>query len=193
MAKPTYIPVTHIEGELWADVPGYEGLYAISNFGRAKAYAKTYFCGNYPVKRTKEEHLMKQGVHRDGYMKIPVIKNGKSGQFLAHRLVAQLFILNPANKKEVNHKDGNKSNNHYSNLEWSTRSENIQHAFDTGLSRGRKGAESGMSKMILDTATGIYYDCIREAAEAKNINKYTLTNKLSEKHGHRNTTSFVYV
>ena len=54
-------------------------------------------------------------------------------RFYAHRLVAQMYIPNPDNKPEVNHKDGNKLNNFIENLEWSTSSENIQHSFDCGL------------------------------------------------------------
>lgn len=50
-----------------------------------------------------------------------------------HRLVAYLYCPNPDNKPHVNHIDGNKSNNHYSNLEWCTQSENMIHAYDTGL------------------------------------------------------------
>lgn len=193
MAKPVYIPVNQIEGEIWKDVPEYEGLYAVSNFGRVKAYAKIYYCGNYPVKRTKPEHIIREATTRDGYKRCPVTKNGKKSGFNTHRLVAHFFVHNSENKPEVNHIDGNKSNNHYSNLEWSTRSENMKHAHDTGLLKPAKGAASGMSKMVLDTQTGIFYDCIREAAEAKGYKQTTLTNKLSEKHGHRNTTSFIYV
>lgn len=57
-----------------------------------------------------------------------------------HRLVAQAFIPNPENKPEVNHKDGNKQNNSVGNLEWVTRSENAQHAVNTGLNRRGAGS-----------------------------------------------------
>lgn len=59
------------------------------------------------------------------------LKKGNSIPF--HRIVAKSFIPNPENKKEVNHIDGNTMNNHVSNLEWVTRAENIQHAWDIGL------------------------------------------------------------
>ncbi len=55
--------------------------------------------------------------------------------YRAHRIIAETFIPNPENKPEVNHIDGNKSNNDISNLEWVTPSENNQHAYDTGLAK----------------------------------------------------------
>ena len=64
-----------------------------------------------------------------GYSKVKIDKKS----YFVHRLVAIAFLDNPENKETVNHIDGNKSNNHVSNLEWCTRSENSQHAYDIGL------------------------------------------------------------
>lgn len=66
---------------------------------------------------------------------------------LVHRLVATAFIPNPFSKRCVNHVDGNKTNNAVSNLEWVTHSENMQHAFDTGLYARRKGSKQNNAKL----------------------------------------------
>lgn len=87
---------------------------------------------------------LKQRLNADGY---PVVTLGDSNirrsSIRVHRLVCESFVPNPENKPEVNHIDGNKQNNHYSNLEWATRIEQIHHAFRTGLSKGKKGSENG--------------------------------------------------
>jgi len=68
-------------------------------------------------------------------------KNGKSKQYSVHRLVAEVFIPNPNNKPVVNHKDGDKSNAYWLNLEWVTSSENTYHAFNTGLMKKFSGEQ----------------------------------------------------
>ncbi len=69
----------------------------------------------------------------NGYRSVMLWQHGKYKTFYIHRIVAECFL--PADEKKifVNHKDGNKSNNNLSNLEWCTRSENAKHAFETGL------------------------------------------------------------
>lgn len=69
--------------------------------------------------------------HKSGYVRVSV---GKKTKGLVHRLVAETFIPNPDNKPMVNHIDGDKTNNHISNLEWVTNAENVRHAF--ALKRG---------------------------------------------------------
>ena len=68
-----------------------------------------------------------------GYPTVHLAYGNNKGNAVVHRLVAQTFIPNPDNKPCVNHKDGNKENNHVSNLEWVTHKENTAHAIATGL------------------------------------------------------------
>lgn len=67
------------------------------------------------------------------YLVVSYTENGQQHHAYVHRLIAEAFIPNPLNKKEVNHKDGNKSNNAVSNLEWVSRVENCRHAYANGL------------------------------------------------------------
>lgn len=81
----------------------------------------------------KEPRLLKPSLDKYGYLKIGLfIEEGRRKWFTIHRLVAQAYVPNPNNLPQVNHKDGNKLNNHYSNLEWCTAKENIHHAWSTG-------------------------------------------------------------
>lgn len=81
------------------------------------------------TKRLIKSHIMKQQKNNKGYLFVCYKQGGKRKNILVHRLVAQAFIPNPNNKKEVNHIDGNPLNNIVSNLEWCTSSENRTHAY----------------------------------------------------------------
>lgn len=76
------------------------------------------------------------GTYTHNYPSVVIrYENGEYKTHYIHRLIAEAFIPNPDNKAYVNHKDGNRHNNHVSNLEWTTPSENTQHAVDIGLKR----------------------------------------------------------
>lgn len=109
------------DGEIWRDVQGYEGKYLVSNIGRVKALP---FDG--PGKRNKEV-IRWFSTDRCGYHRLNLANKGKKQNFFVHRLVAVAFIPNPENKPFVNHIDGDKFNNHYSNLEWVSSHENNLH------------------------------------------------------------------
>ena len=119
--------------EIWKDIEGYEGLYQVSNFGNVKSLARIVHSKKRSDYKIKEK-ILKQSDTTTGYKKVELHKdNEKRKSFKVHRLVAQAFIPNPENKREVNHIDGNKHNNNVNNLEWVTSSENKIHAFKMNL------------------------------------------------------------
>ena len=67
------------------------------------------------------------------YTVVTYTESGKQTSYYVHRLVAEAFIPNPDDKPQVNHKDGNPSNNNVENLEWVTSKENVAHAYEIGL------------------------------------------------------------
>lgn len=109
------------EKEVWKDVVGYEGHYLVSSYGTVRS-----------LKNRLGSGLMKLSQDMHGYYNICLYKFGKKLTTKAHILVAKAFIPNPENKPHVNHKDLNKSNSHYTNLEWVTPLENNQHANEHG-------------------------------------------------------------
>ena len=100
--------------EEWRNVVGFEGVYEVSNYGN--------------VRRKDSKKELRGGLNTYGYKVFILSKNGIRHTGKGHRLVAEAFIPNPDNKRDVNHKDGDKANNYVDNLEWASRSENITHA-----------------------------------------------------------------
>jgi hypothetical protein len=99
-----------------------------------KGYPKYLIYNNgqiYSNKRNSNKYLM-PGIS-NSYFRVVLCNNNDRRSHYVHILVAQHFCDNPDNKSIVNHKDGNKLNNHYTNLEWVTRSENSRHANSLGL------------------------------------------------------------
>ena len=113
--------------ETWKNIDRFNGLYQISTNGKVR---KCYSTKNIKNKTV----ILKGGKFPNGYLFVSLtVSKGKYKNFLVHRLVAEAFIPNPDNKSDVNHIDGNKSNNNVENLEWCTRSENLAHALKIGL------------------------------------------------------------
>lgn len=121
--------------EIWKDIPGYNGQYKVSNLGRVKSL------------KGKVENILKPYLNKDGYgvlglFSMPMVQK----KHYIHRVVAESFIPNAHNKKEVNHKSGDKMDNRVVNLEWVTKAENLKHAHRTGLIN-IKGEGHGRSKL----------------------------------------------
>ena len=123
--------------EIWRDVVGYEGLYQVSNLGRVKSL---------PRATTKGKTLRIHINNRNKYCYVCLCDNNKKAQKRVHVLVANAFLGDNPNKLQVNHIDGNKTNNHITNLEYCTQSENMQHAYLMGLEKPK-----GLQVIDLDT------------------------------------------
>lgn len=122
--------------EVWKDIENYEGIYQVSNLGNVKVLSRQVWNGK--GFRTQDERILQQSNNQWGYNIVTLTKDSKRKPHKVHRLVAQAFIPNPENKEQVNHIDGNKTNNNVNNLEWNTRQENISHAYINKLSPSSK-------------------------------------------------------
>jgi hypothetical protein len=137
--------------EIWRDISGFEDYYQISNFGRIRGLNRTIIDKN-GLRKNLKGKILKPPMASNGYLFFRPCKNGIITNFLLHRIVAQAFVPNLNNKPEINHKDFNKKNNIYTNLEWCTHSENHKHLFDNGIKNkyfiNNTGSNNGRTKLV---------------------------------------------
>jgi len=136
--------------EIWKPIKGYEN-YMVSSLGNIKRL-------NY--NHTGKERILKPCIESGGYLQVHLGKEGKIKNFLIHRLVAEAFIDNPDNLKQVNHKDFNKQNNSLQNLEWCDAKYNITYSQATKI-----------KCLDLKTNKETIYLSIHEAGRELNINQ----------------------
>lgn len=124
--------------EVWRPVKHYENVYLVSNLGN--------------VKRKSTNIILKAVNNGSNYWGVSLCVKSKAVRVYVHRIVAESFIPNPENKAEVNHIDGDRSNNSLANLEWVTRSENHHHRYkilkQDGVNKGKTGILNWRSKVI---------------------------------------------
>ena len=151
--------------ELWKDiyyidtitkeVVDYRGKYQISNTGK--------------VKSIKNNKILKNCLSTHGYLRVNLYKNGSCKEFKIHRLVGHMFVDNNNNYQEINHLDEDKTNNHYTNLQWVTRQENVNYG-----ERNEKSAKK-IRKKVICINTGIVYDSTLDAQEKTGISSQTIS------------------
>lgn len=121
--------------EEWKPVKGYEGLYEVSSLGSIRSVDRYIDTDIRNVKRRLQKgKILKPNTKNKGYLTVDLCKDGKVKTTLVHRIVADAFLPEEEGKKTINHIDGDKTNNEVCNLERASQSENIKHAFQTGLS-----------------------------------------------------------
>jgi hypothetical protein len=152
-----------IKHETWRNIPDFP-MHEISNFGNI---------------RNKENGKQLKGGSAGLYKSTSILdKNGKRRSQQIHILVVRSFLPNPYDKPIVNHIDGNKHNNHLTNLEWSTHSENVIHAVETGLldNSNSNGSPLGIYKTDMRGKILEKYSCVKEASEKTGISNRRIRN-----------------
>jgi len=176
--------------EIWKDIIGYEGLYKVSSVGNIKSLR---------CKGLIREKTMKLSINENGYLMVNLCKNNKVKIWRVHRIVLTAFVPNQENKCDVNHINGIKTDNRVENLEWNTRSENLCHAFRTGLringeknriASGKKCRER-CSKKVINIVTKEIYESCKEASKKYGISKSHLSNMLTGVK--KNKTNLIYL
>jgi len=168
-----------MKNEKWKQIDNYP-YYEVSNKGRIRSWI------NSKQNKRKEPYLLNP-FKVNGYLKVHLYKNGDKNRLLVSRLVAKAFIGNSKDKNEINHKDGNKLNNNIDNLEWVTRSENLQHAYDTGLRKKPNGESNGKSKLtesdVLDIRNAYKLNCFsyQDLADAYDVGKTCIAKIIKRK------------
>lgn len=141
-----------IDGEFSVDIPGYEGLYCVTNYGRIYSFHSNKFLKLYQF--GDEEHL---GVQ--------LCKNGTSEKYSIHRLVADIFIDNPQNLPVVNHKNENPQDNSVENLEWCTQLYNVNY----GTATQRRSCP------VYCPELDKYFNSIQEASKETGVAPYAIS------------------
>lgn len=188
MAESLVPAFLFMEQEIWLPVPGFDGKYLASSFGRIRSiYSKTK-TGKVRLTGT----ILKPAINCRGYY---ILKLSKK-TYKVHRLIALTYHPNPDNKPQVNHKDLDQLNNRADNLEWATAKENTNHAQINGRIPIAKpyvpvGERPKRFKKIMDTKTGDVYDSVEALSLLIGVKPKEIRRRLS---GERpNNTVYEYV
>lgn len=170
--------------EIWKPVPGFEGLYEVSNLGRLKSY-----------KQDPRGKILNLTNAKGDYLRVVLQGIGKQRKSTSvHRLVAEAFIPNESGLPEVNHKDGNRQNNKAENLEWCTTAENIRHAINMHpiqlAAMHRYNTEIRPHPIIQLTKDGKIVNRFRNGADASRETGICHRNILQAAHGTDNGRGF---
>lgn len=162
--------------EQWKDIDDTNGVYQVSNMGNIRRV------GNYSNQAItwclSEPKILKPRVHSNGYLRVMLSIDGKHSDKYIHRLVATAFCdnLNPSKYTEVNHIDGDKTNNTSENLEWCDRSYNNKHAYMKGLHtlNGCYGYKKPVAQVDINSNKIVeIYESVEYAAKQVGLKNFT--------------------
>ena len=159
-----------------ADIPNYERYYKVTEYGQVISLPRVI--KNRLNTRTTKERILKTHINIRGYECATLIIDNMRFHTVVHRLVAQAFVPNPFNKPFINHKNGIKTDNHYSNLEWCTQKENVKHSFTNGLQTniGENNPKSQLTEILVKEIRNKYElgDSIKSISMEYNVTWNTI-------------------
>lgn len=168
--------------EIWKDIDGFNNIYQISNYGRVRSLDRILRNGN----KIKGK-ILKVAYDKDGYEKLCLKHNEQRYYARVHRLVAIAFIENKDNYELINHKDGNRSNNHVDNLHWCDASYNQWHRCHVNNNKPDNTYKKLPICAIMPDKTILSFNSITECAEYFNVSRVCISRKLN---GKSNNPSF---
>lgn len=139
--------------EIWRNIPGYDGVYKISNLGNVRSTDR--YVNSSRGKRLVKGSILRPTNNGHGYLIIGLASQGHKKNHYIHRLVAQCFLENALNLPVVNHIDRNTRNNAVDNLEWCTTKENINHSI-INLRKPKSKAKTTTGHKYINLRNGRY-------------------------------------
>ena len=166
--------------EEWKPIPGYEGLYEVSNWGRVKSY-----------KYNSDGRILSPGKNTNGYYMVNLWKDGKVKMRTIHRLVATAFIPNPSKLPIINHRDENKQNNHVTNLEWCDHSYN--NSYGTRMQRIEEKLSIPVVQLDNNGNFVAEYKSANEASRLTGIHQGNISGCCRHEHGRKLAKGFIFM
>ena len=166
--------------EEWKPIPGYEGLYEVSNYGRVRSF-----------KWSSNGKILSPCKDGSGYCFVNLCKDGKVKPRIIHRLVAEAFIPNPNNFPQVNHMDECKENNYFGNLEWCSPAYNISYG-----TRTRRMAEKNSKPVVQLDKKGNFiseFESLTEASKITDIVISSICCCCNHKPGYKLAGGFIWI
>ena len=149
--------------ETWKAIPGFEGNYEVSSLGSVRSLDRIVKRKDGVVVRFRGQ-VLKARTTDDGYLQVQLSRGDNPKTIKVHRLVAEIFIPNPTELPEVNHKDEDKTNNSVSNLEWCSHGYNSRYG-TRGDRISKKHSKPVEAYAPGDSHPSLRFDSISQAAE----------------------------